>query len=168
MKTLVLITVRSMAVVTIGMAGVVGLAGCNTIMPGQESAREGVRAEREEQGKLREQRRIAREDERMAVESARRAHEKQREEAKQLREKYERYTTAELKLMHQRYLELASGAGGRDLNVRLNSWLPSESDKKQMERVVEIERELLRRWKAGDAEARLPNFEQSQPASESK
>jgi len=70
--------------------------------------------------------------------------------------------------MHQRYLELASGAGGRDLNVRVNSWVPSESDKKQMERVVEIERELLRRWNDGDAEARLPNFEDSKPAANSK
>ena len=119
----------------------------------------------EEQQTLQEQRRISRErraakeDARRLAESERRAHERQREEAKQLRERYERYTTAELKLMHQRYLELASGAGGRDLNVRVNSLVPSESDKKQMERVVEIERELLRRWKNGDADARLPSFE---------
>jgi hypothetical protein len=98
-------------------------------------------------------------DDRQAADSARRSRERQRDEARQLREKFERYSTPELKLMHERYLQVANGAGGRDLNVTVNRLFPSESDKKQMDRVVELERELLRRWKAGDEEARLPNFE---------
>src|SRR5258706_581507 len=91
------------------VSGVV-LTACDTFtqQKGQTMTKEEQqqrRIAREQQRQVDEQGRIAEEDARRASESERRAREKQREEAKQLREKYERYTTAELKLMHQRYLE---------------------------------------------------------------
>jgi len=132
------------------------IAGCDTF-----PSVKGKQLTQEEAQKLEEQK-AAKEEARQAADNARRARDRQRDEAKQLREKYERYSTTELRVMHKRYLQLATGSGGRDLNVRVNSWVPSESDKKQMDRVIEIERELLRRWKAGDAEAQLPNFDPSQ------
>jgi hypothetical protein len=138
--------------------------GCGTFNAGRRSGLsiEDQQRERLERQKHDEDRRAAqeRDDElRSKADNDRRAHDRQRDEARQLREKFEKYSTAELKVIHERYLQVATGAaGGRDLNVRVNSFLPSESDKKQMDRVVEIERELLRRWKAGDSEAKLPNF----------
>jgi len=47
------------------------------------------------------------------------------------------------------------------ISYQLNSLVPAQPDKKHIDRVLEIERELLRRWKAGDAEAKLPQFEKS-------
>ena len=90
----------------------------------------------------------------------RRATEERRHAAEDLRNKFIRYGTAELKLMDTRYKELRS-ASGRDLNLTLNPaarkiW--GDSDTENTERILEIERELLRRWKAGDQEAYLPEF----------
>ena len=78
-----------------------------------------------------------------------------------LRRKFMRYSTGELKLMDARYRELNT-ASGRDLNVRVNA-RAAKGDERNMERVLEIERELLRRWKAGDLEAYLPDFESTAP-----
>jgi hypothetical protein len=149
---------------TVSLAALLVFAGCDTFNASRRPALsvEDRQRERLERQKNAEERRAAqeRDDElRSKADNDRRAHERQRDEARQLREKFEKYSTGELKVMHERYLQVATGAAsGRDLNVRVNSFLPSESDKKQMDRVVEIERELLRRWKAGDSEAKLPNF----------
>jgi hypothetical protein len=52
--------------------------------------------------------------------------------------------------MHKRYLGIATGSEDvLTLKVRVNSVLPSENDKKQMDQVVEIECELVRRWRSG-------------------
>ena len=84
-----------------------------------------------------------------------------------LRHKFARYSSAELKLMDTRYKELEQSSG-RDVNITMNSPLArqiwGDSDKNNIERVLEIERELLRRWKAGDTEAYLPEFEPITPA----
>jgi hypothetical protein len=82
-----------------------------------------------------------------------------------LRHKFARYSTAELKLMDTRYKDLRESSG-RDVNVTLNPMarkIWGDSDTANVERVLEIERELLRRWKAGDADAYLPEFEPSAP-----
>jgi hypothetical protein len=65
--------------------------------------------------------------------------------------------------MDTRYKELKQSSG-RDLNVRVNAG-ETNSDARNIERVLEIERELMRRWKSGDAQAYLPEFEPSAPES---
>ncbi len=87
--------------------------------------------------------------------------EERRHAEEDLRRKFARYSTAELKLMDARYKQLLGPASGRDLNVAVNrGWLgpKANSDAETVERLVEIERELLRRWKAGDSDAYLPEF----------
>lgn len=76
-----------------------------------------------------------------------------------LQNKFARYSTEELKLMHKRYSELRKDSTGRDLNITINPlarriW--GDSDTQNTERVLEIERELMRRKAAGDASATLP------------
>lgn len=120
---------------------------------------EAVRAARQAKAKAEEERRVALEEQRRSAESARRASQLQREEAQILRERYERYTTAELKIMRARYLGLSTTGSGRDLRLSTEGLIPRKtSDEKSIAKVIEIERELLRRWKAGDAEAELPDF----------
>lgn len=102
--------------------------------------------------------------EREANEQRREAEERRRAE-EHLRRKFARYSTAELKLMDTRYKELRLSSG-RDVNVTLNPMarrIWGDSDTENVERVLEIERELLRRWKAGDTEAYLPEFESATP-----
>lgn len=73
--------------------------------------------------------------------------------------------------MRFRYLEYAqASSSGRDLHVTVDKPKlfrrgDKEQDLQNTERVIEIERELLRRWKAGDAEARLPDFVGARPPS---
>jgi hypothetical protein len=119
-------------------------AGCETTTttPEQRAAKQQRRAaerEADEQRHDAEERRHAEED---------------------LRHKFARYSTGALKLMDTRYKDLRQ-ASGRDLNVTVNRGLlgpKAASDSENVERVLEVERELLRRWKAGDAEAYLPEF----------
>lgn len=153
---------------------IVCLIGCSPIFSGCEST--GLKPATAEQRQASEERkaadrarheaeedqRIAKEEQVRAEESSRRARQRQREEAHQLRERYEQYSTAELKLMHDRYLDLTTAGSGRDVNFNPAGLIPRKaSDEKNVEKVVEIERELLRRWRAGDAEAKLPEFEES-------
>ena len=83
-----------------------------------------------------------------------------------------RLSTSELKLRHRQcveYLDRHSGAVvGGGVNVRLGAmpWESKEDNedvKEEMAARVEekeaIERELLRRWQAGDKKAFLPGFE---------
>jgi hypothetical protein len=68
--------------------------------------------------------------------------------------------------MDTRYKELRQSSG-RDVNVTLNPMarkIWGDSDNENVERVLEIERELLRRWKAGDVAARLPEFDSDAPS----
>jgi hypothetical protein len=99
--------------------------------------------------------------ERQAAEARRAAVERQRAE-EGLRRKFLRYSTGELKLMDARYRGLEH-ASGREVNVRVNSLISPKADERNMQRVLEIERELLRRWKLGDAEAYLPDFGTNSP-----
>jgi hypothetical protein len=108
------------------------MAGCATTTPEQRAAQR----EADEQRHAVEERRHSEDD---------------------LRHKFARYSSAELKLMDACYRDLKTSSG-RDLNVRVNSFVPANSDEKNIERVLQIERELLRRWKAGDSEAYLPDF----------
>lgn len=69
--------------------------------------------------------------------------------------------------MDSRYKEL-NKASGREVDVNVNRGLLTrkivgDSDTMNVERVLEIERELLRRWKSGDAEAYLPEFGSTPP-----
>ncbi len=140
--------------------GLLIVTGCDTLS--SVHGRPMSEQERLDRQKANEEKSVAREreeDDRQKADSDRRARERQRDEARQLRERYERYSTAELRLMHERYLELATGTSRGDLNVRVNSLVPSNSDKDKMEKVIEMERELLRRWKDGDKGAKLPSFE---------
>lgn len=82
----------------------------------------------------------------------------QKHAAEALRNKFARYSTEELKLMHARYSDLAKNPTRRDVNVTLNPlarriW--GDSDTQNTERLLEIERELMRRRAAGDATASL-------------
>jgi hypothetical protein len=125
-----------------------------------------------EQRTIQQQKRIAKHEADEQRQSARREADEQKREAEErrhaeedLRHKYARYTTAELKLMDTRYKELRI-ASGRDLNLNVGAQrlIFEDSDKENAERVIEIERELLRRWKAGDKEAYLAEFESVAPA----
>lgn len=139
------------------LGGVISASVCLLLLAGCKSPT----AEEEAQHRADQQARLQRETQRRAEGDARRASERQRNEAEQLKRKYERYSTSELKLMHEHYLSLSRSPGsGRDLNVKVNSLFRSDSDEKNTERVIELERELLRRWKGGDPEAQLPGFEE--------
>jgi TolA-binding protein len=127
--------------------------------------RETEERRRSEQRKADELRRAA-DEQRRAIEreANNRRHEvEQRRNAEEdLRRKFDRYSTGDLKLMDARYKELLTNSSGRDLNVTVNRGAlapEAKSDAKNVDRIVEIERELLRRWKAGDTEAHLPEFE---------
>lgn len=145
------------------LIGSLPLAGCTTtdLSPEERATREKQHAA---QRQADEQRRIAdrkADEERQAAEERRHAEE-------DLRHKFIRYSTAELKLMVSRYDELRQSSG-RDLNLTLNPvarkiWGDSDTD--NIERVIEIERELLRRWKRGDREAYLPKFDATAPRAE--
>jgi hypothetical protein len=164
----------------------VSLSGCATT-PEKQAANEQQRMAQREAAQRRhdaeEQKRSverAANEQRRAADEQRRAVERerndQRHETEQrrnaerdLRRKFARYSTGELKLMHARYKELSQSTS-RDFNVTVNrSHLVSEADsdlkdlKRLLEIETEIERELLRRWKAGDAEAFLPEFEAITP-----
>ena len=132
-------------------------AGCTTISTTLSPTPE-QRIAAEQRQTANEQRHVA---EREADEQ-RHAEEERRHAGEDLRRKFARFSTAELKLMDTRYRELKE-ASGRDLNVRLNA-RALNSDVKNVERILEIERELLRRWKAGDNEAYLPEFGPTAPA----
>ena len=87
--------------------------------------------------------------------------ERQREEDN-LRRKFAKYSTAELQLMHSRYTDLAKSPSGRDVNITIDPLaraLFGDSDTANAQRVIEIERELLRRYQNGDQEAHLPSFD---------
>jgi hypothetical protein len=115
-----------------------------------------------------EQRRIERDkqrDKEREEEDEQRAKEQRQEASEQLRRKFARYTTAELKIMRARYAQYAEMSGsGRDVNVNVNRRRKQEYDLENTERVIEIERELIRRWKAGDEEAKLPEFGNGTPS----
>ena len=102
-------------------------------------------ADKEERMLLRKQHRFeakerqARVDERLSSQA-------QLAEQNRLQHKYLRFSTVELKMMYSKYSEKSSSS----------------------DRVVEIERELRRRWKAGDADAQLPQFEDSSVPAASK
>ena len=137
--------------------GVVGLmlTGCVTTptTPEQRAAEEERRATERAAD---EQRRAATHE----ADEQRHAAEEHRHAEEDLRHKFARYSTAELKLMDTRYKELRQSSG-RDVNVTVSPMarkIWGDSDKDNVERVLEIERELLRRWKAGDTEAYLPEF----------
>lgn len=72
----------------------------------------------------------------------------QKKEAEILRSKYAKYSNEELKLMHSRYAGLAKESSGRDTNITFNPlarriW--GDSDTQNTERLLEIEREMMRR-----------------------
>ncbi len=90
----------------------------------------------------------------------------QRRAEDKLRHKFARYTTAELMLMDARYQQFG-GAPGQDLHARTNAHA-LHLDTRTIERVLEIERELLRRWQAGDTQAWLPEFASLQRQAEVK
>jgi hypothetical protein len=132
------------------LACAISLAACSTEQLN--------RIHQDQQAKVEAERQ--RDQERQNVEDERQRLERQQYEAKQLKEKYDRYTTQELKIMYERYLDFVSGRGRQsDSNIRRNAFVPSEIDKKHMEQVIEIERELLRRWKSGDQDAHLAAFD---------
>ena len=138
------------------LAAVALAAGCATFRgpaptPEQQAAKEQRRAA--------DQKRRA--EEREANEQ-RRAVAERRGAEEGLRRQFARYSTGELKLMDARYKDLRVGSG-RDLNVKVNALGSSNLDNKNIERLLEIERELLRRWKAGDSEAYLPDFQAISP-----
>lgn len=76
-----------------------------------------------------------------------------------LRRHFARYSTAELKVMHAHYYELTGHSGTRDLTINpAATRLWGTSDQANTEKLIEVERELLRRYSAGDQEAKLSNF----------
>lgn len=72
-----------------------------------------------------------------------------------LRRKFARYSTEELHLMRARYLGLAFKPS-KDINISVDplaTAILGDSDTRQTKQVIDIERELLRRYNAGDKEA---------------
>lgn len=93
------------------------------------------------------------------AEHQRQADHEQRHQQEDLRNRFKRFSTAELKLMHARYAQLAGLNTSRDAGLNpVGSALFGSTDRRNTESLIEVERELLRRWKAGDEEARLPSF----------
>lgn len=84
-------------------------------------------------------------------------------QAKVGQRKYASYLTEELKLRRNQLAEML-GTGGDSINIKVGSplALAMSGDKGLREdwfkEKNEIERELLRRWKAGDESAALPSF----------
>jgi hypothetical protein len=113
------------------------ISGCSTMTPEEEA----TRRESDERRREQEERRHAQED---------------------LRRRFARYTTPELKVMHARHSGLTQQSGTRDITINpMATKIWGTSDRHNVERLIEIERELLRRWQAGDADAKLPQFEPS-------
>lgn len=77
-----------------------------------------------------------------------------------LRRRYEKYTTAELHLMHRRYADLTRKTTSLDTGLApAASSIWGSTDKRHTDELIRLERELMRRWKAGDATAKLPEFQ---------
>ena len=90
----------------------------------------------------------------------RQAEHEQRIQADQLRNRFKRYTTAELRVMHARYAQLAGINTSKDAGLNpAASAIWGNPDRRNTEQLIEVERELLRRYKLGDTEAQLPNFQ---------
>ena len=144
------------------------LMSCRTSPPPSPADQEQIRQEREARRAEQEQKR-AQAEQRRAEDDAHRAVELRRESEERLRRKFLEYSTADLKVMRSRYADYAERSGsGRDMNININRLRRREHDLENTERVIEIERELVRRWKSGDAEARLPEFENNTDRDSSK
>ena len=73
--------------------------------------------------------------------------------------KYATTRTAELKLRHAQILEsLGYDQNQPDIDFLKPVWMRGPSRPQRLEEKETIERELLRRWQAGDNEAFLPIF----------
>jgi hypothetical protein len=139
---------------------VVALSGCRST-PEQRAAKEHRRAVEREA----DERRNQEEEKRDAIQREANEAQDRRQAIEELRRKFVRYSTPELKIMDARYRDLNTSSG-RDLNLTVNRGLlqrKANSDETNIERVLEIERELLRRWKAGDNEAFLAEFQSLAP-----
>jgi hypothetical protein len=125
---------------------VVLLAGCDTFKSPYTPEEQKARAA---------QRRL--EDQQRHEADLQRQDDDQRHHAQEdLRRKYSRYTTAELKMMHAHYYELTGHSGTRDLTLNpAATKLWGTSDQANTEKLIDVERELLRRYQAGDQEAKL-------------
>ena len=146
------------------MGLVISLAGCATPQtPEQRAAEHQRRAEERQRHAIEHAANQQRAQIEREANNVRHAAEARRDAEEDLRRKFLRFSTGDLKLMNARYRELQN-ASGRDLNVKVNSLRIANTDAKNVEKVLEIERELLRRWQAGDAEAYLPDFGVIAPA----
>ncbi len=102
---------------------------------------------------------------RIADDHRRQAENEQRGQQEGLRNRFKRYSTAELKIMRNRYVDLAHLNTTKDAMLNpAASAIWGNNDRRNAEQLIEVERELLRRWKSGDADAHLPEFD-SKPTS---
>jgi hypothetical protein len=143
------------------------LTGCSTVKEWTQPAtpeEQAARAERDRERRVTEEQRRSeqqrRDTERRLADEKRQAENEQRAQHEQLRNRFKRYTTAELKVMHGRYANLAGLNTSKDIGLApAASAIWGNPDRRNTEMLIDIERELLRRWKAGDSEAKLPHFE---------
>jgi hypothetical protein len=120
--------------------------GCSTTTPDERRANEERR--RQEEANKRE------------ADEQRREQEQQQREQENLRRRFAKYSTAELKVMYASYSNLVQQPGTRDITVNpLATRIWGTSDQHNVQKLIDVERELLRRWQAGDAEAKLPQFD---------
>ena len=97
--------------------------------------------------------------ERRRVLDERSAADEQRHAGEDLRNRFKRYSTGELHLMRSRYADLTGKTTSVDAGINPGaSQIWGNADRKNTEKLIDIERELLRRWKLGDEDAHLPQF----------
>jgi outer membrane biogenesis lipoprotein LolB len=90
------------------------------------------------------------------------------EEQRRLLRDHARYSTGELLIMHRTYTEFLYGDTGESDSRTINLSNPlatriwGTSKENTAKKLIKLERELLRRWNAGDKEAYLPSFAEVQ------
>lgn len=110
----------------------------------------------------------AKEAKKLAAEQAKRDKEAAKEFAEEqvrLQKEFSKYSTQELKITHRTYVEFLYGDTGQgdEQTITLSNPLATKiwgtSKESTAKKLIRLEREMLRRWKAGDKEAYLPSFD---------
>jgi hypothetical protein len=158
---------RPLTLILVILAGACLIAGCAPIRrwttppdAATLAARDARRAQQQQRDAEARAARLQAEEQRRADDHRRQAEAEQRGQLEGLRNRFKRYTTGELKIMHTRYANLAGLNTTKDLGLApAATAIWGTADRRHTDMLIDLERELLRRWKTGDAEAYLPHFE---------
>ena len=147
------------------LAFVTALCAVNAAPDGKQSAKEQKQLAGEQ---AKQDRQAAKEQKKLAAKQAKRDREAAKEFAEEqhrLQKEFSKYSTQELKITHRTYIEFLYGDTGQgdDQTITLSNPLASKicgtSKESTAKKLIRLERELLRRWKAGDKGAHLPSFD---------